>query len=317
MKQASLIRRLRYRVEYVFARLLIAAIQAFSLEACRVFAGVAGFLMFEVLRIRRAIILENLRHAFPRRSERELACLGREMWSHLVLMVAEIAHAPRRLHTTNWRQHMSIPGLQPLVRQLLSDRPLVILSGHFGNFELGGYMLGLFGFPTYAVARRLDNPLLDRFVNRFRGATGQYLLDKEGSGGQIAEILADRGRLTLLGDQAAGRKGCWVNFFGRPASTHKAVAVLPLGAVAPMLVLYARRCGHPLQYELGMNGVADPAQPPFSSATVPELTAWFSQRLEEIIRQAPEQYWWVHRRWKGEPPRHFLRHEIERDRSAA
>ncbi len=293
----------RHYLEYFAARAFLAVLQALSLPACARLAELVGRLAFDVLRIRRGVIDENLRHAFPQLSQTARHEVGRQMWAHLVLMVAEIAHAPRKLHLTNWRQWSTLPQKEAMVRQLMAGRPLVVISGHFGNFELGGYMLGLLGFPTQAVARRLDNPLLDTLVNRFRGRTGQTLLPKHGSGDAIAANLRRGGFLAILGDQAAGRKGCWVSFFGRPASTHKAVAVLSLGANAPLMVTSARRLGQPLRYELALEDVADPLQPGFELGTVPLLAQWYTDRLERIIRRAPEQYWWVHRRWKGNPPK--------------
>ena len=90
-------------------------------------------------------------------------------------------------------------------------------------------MLGILGFPTYTVARTLDNPYLDRFVNRFRAATGQHIIPKNGGYDQIVDVLARGGTMTFLADQYAGPKGCWVEFFGRPASAHKAIAPAGVG----------------------------------------------------------------------------------------
>ena len=115
-------------------------------------------------------------------------------------------------------------------------------------------------------------------------------------------VLRAGGIVALLGDQSAGRKGCWVKFFDRPASTHKAVAVLALGAEAPLLVSYARRNGPPLHYELGIAGVADPRADAFAQAGVASLAQWYADCLEGCVRQSPNQYWWLHRRWKGTPP---------------
>ena len=179
------------------------------------------------------------------------------------MMIAEIAQTPRKVHETNWKEHSHIVNQELFVRTLLSGRPLVLISGHFGNFELGGYLMGLFGFPTYTVARALDNPYLDRFVNDFRGRTGQYMLPKKGSGADIQSVLERGGILTLLGDQAAGQRQCWVNFFGKPASTHKAVSVFSLGNDAPTMVSYARRVGKPLHYEVGPAAICDPRDPDF------------------------------------------------------
>ena len=159
-------------------------------------------------------------------------------------------------------------------------------------------MLGILGFPTYTVARPLDNPYLDRFLNEFRSLTGQFMLSKSGSSGQIDGILARGGILALLGDQYAGPKGCWVEFFGRPASSHKAIALFSLSGDAPALFCYARRTGAALHHDMGTTGILDPQTMPADMRTVPAVTQWYTERLEDTIRQAPEQYWWLHRRWK-------------------
>jgi Kdo2-lipid IVA lauroyltransferase/acyltransferase len=106
----------------------------------------------------------------------------------------------------------------------------------------------------------------------------------------------------VLGDQAAGIKGCWVDFFGRPASAHKAVALFSLANNAPLAVGYARRRDKPLHYEMALGAIFDPRVAPAEQRGLVELSQWFTSHLEQFVREAPEQYWWVHRRWKGQPP---------------
>jgi KDO2-lipid IV(A) lauroyltransferase len=286
---------------YVFIRVLIALVQAVPLSVCERGAEVLATLASRVLRIRANVVDENLRIAFPEFTEPRRSEIAWQMWRHLFLMCAEIAHTPRKVHRTNWRDHSNIVNLELFVRTLLSGRPLVVISAHYGNFELGGYLMGLFGFPTYTVARELDNPYLDRWVNQFRGRTGQYMLPKRGSGSEIKQVLDAGGILTLLGDQSAGKKGCWVEFFGRPASTHKAVSLFSLGSGAPTMVSYARRIGEPLHYEVGPQATCDPLDPDFAYRSVPLLAQWYTDELENLVRKSPEQYWWLHRRWKGQP----------------
>lgn len=286
---------------YLFVRVLIALIQALPLAVCETIANVLATVAGRVLRIRGNVVEENLRIAFPDISTEERAEITWQMWKHLILMIMEIAQTPRKVHETNWKEHSHIVNQELFVRTLLSGRPLVIISGHFGNFELGGYLMGLFGFPTYTVARELDNKYLDRFVNEFRGRTGQYMLPKKGSGADIQKVLERGGILTLLGDQHAGQNQCWVNFFGKPASTHKAVSVFSLGNRAPTMISYARRLDRVLHYEVGPEAICDPADPNFELGTVPLLAQWYTNHLENLIRRSPGQYWWLHRRWKGQP----------------
>ncbi len=301
---------------YLVVRIVISVVQALPLEACARGAELLATLFCSVLGVRRQVVDENLQTAFPNLTKPQRERMAWRMWRHLFLMAAEIAHTPRKVHRTNWREHSRIVNLETFVRTLLSARPLVLISAHFGNFELGGYLMGLFGFPTYTVARRLDNPYLDRFINDFRGRTGQYILPKQGSRERIQEVLSRGGILTLLGDQAAGNKGCWVNFFGRPASTHKAVALFSLGNGAPTMVSYARRLGKPLRYEVGPEAIIDPDAPGFELGSIPLLAQWYTDHLERLICRAPEQYWWLHRRWKGEPSASALRRLARRTNAA-
>lgn len=302
---------------YLFVRALLALVQAVPLSVCERGAELMATFASRILRIRQNVVDENLRIAFPHLTEPERSGICWRMWKHLFLMGAEIAHTPRKVHRTNWRDHSNIINLELFVRTLLSGRPLVVISAHYGNFELGGYLMGLFGFPTYTVARELDNRYLDRWVNQFRGRTGQYMLPKRGSGAEIKQVLDSSGILTLLGDQSAGKKGCWVKFFGRPASTHKAVSLFSLGNGAPTMVSYARRLGAPLHYEVGPQAIVDPCEPGFPLGTVPLLAQWYTDELENLIRKGPEQYWWLHRRWKGQPTTRAAKRTALPDAAAA
>src|SRR5262245_23314757 len=287
---------------YLLVRLFICVLQAVRIETCHRVARRLAWLATDVIGFRRTVIDDNLRHAFPKMSSDARHQLARRMWEHLFLMVAEIAHFPRKVHDTNWRDYIRFKNEAWMMRELFRNRPRVFVSGHYGNFELAGYTLGLFGFPTFTVARPLDNPYLDRFVNHFRALKGQYILPKQGSANEAAQLLEGRGTLGVLADQHAGPKGCWVDFFGRPASTHKAIAVFALTNNAPLMVGYARRLDRPLQYEMALETIADPEAMDSSLGDVTALTQWYTSVLEIIVRRAPEQYWWVHRRWRDNRP---------------
>jgi KDO2-lipid IV(A) lauroyltransferase len=282
-------------------------IQALPLSTCQALSRRLAWCLWHVVRLRRTVVEGNLAIAFPNADARQRQDLGTGMWEHLLLMIAEIAHAPRKVQRTNWRAHSAIPEMETLVRLLLDPRPTVLISGHLGNFEMGGYLLGLHGFPTHTIARPLDNPYLDRWVNSFRGATGQHMLPKDGSGQAIAALLEQGGTLVLLGDQFAHGHACWVDFFGKPAATHKAVAVFTLTSQAPTVTCGVLRDRGPLSFRMRIAHWVDPAAEDFRWGTIPLLTSWYTEGLETLIREAPEQYWWVHRRWKGTPPQRTRR----------
>ena len=283
---------------YVLVRLFVCVVQAIRLETGVAIADTFAWLACDVLRLRGKVVDENLRHAFPDLDARQRRRVTRQMWRHLILLVLEVAHVPRKVHSTNWRKFVCVKNVEPLLRAFLENRPVVVVTGHFGNFEVGGYMLGLLGFPTHSVARTLDNRHLNDFLERFRGAPGQHIIPKTGGYDQILEVLGGRGTMAFLADQAAGPKGCWVDFFGRQASTYKAIALLALEHDAPIAVCYARRLDRPMQFEMVVSGIMDPRDTDGQVASVKELTQWYTHKLEEAIRENPEQYWWVHRRWK-------------------
>jgi KDO2-lipid IV(A) lauroyltransferase len=283
---------------YLAVRLVLCLVQALRPETCARLAKSAAWLLTDVLRLRRAIIDENLSGAFPEMTERERRALERRMWEHLMLLVVEVMHAPRKIHDTNWRDYLTVLDKRESVGLLLSDRPVVFVSGHYGNFELSSFVLGIFGFPSYSIARPLDNPYIDRALNQFRGMYGQHILPKQGCAGDVDNLLKSGGTLGLLADQHAGPKGCWVDFFGRPASTHKAIGLFSLGSDAPLVISYCRRTGGPLHCQLGVVAVADPRSHRPEVADVRALTQWYTRRLEDVIRAEPSQYWWLHRRWR-------------------
>jgi KDO2-lipid IV(A) lauroyltransferase len=229
------------------------------------------------------------------------------MWYHLVMMVCEIILVPRKVHDSNWRKYVTIRDKKAMTERLIDYRPLVAVSGHFGNFEMAGYVIGLLGMPSYSVARAMDNPYLDRFVNRFRELNGQYMLPKDGSATEVQLRLSEGNILTLLGDQHAGTKGCWIDFLGRPAACHKAIALFTLDGRAPMMVSYCKHTNRPMHFEIGCTGIADPGDLPAELRDVSSLTQWYNDRMGDAIHAAPDQYWWLHKRWKEKPVRQTKR----------
>jgi KDO2-lipid IV(A) lauroyltransferase len=297
----TLVSRITDRLTYVAVRVAICVVQALPRPACERGARKLARFIARSVRIRRSVVRENLRIAFPDWSEAQADRTIEAMWEHFLLMVVEIAHAQRVIQKTTWRKHLRFHGMEQMVRMLWSDRPKVILSGHYGNFELAAYLFGVFGFRIYSVARVLDNPLLDRFVTQFRESRGQRILPKKGSAPDVELALQANGAIGLLGDQAAGPKGAWVEFFGRPASVHKAIGLFAVSSGAPIMVCSATRRHGLFDYDMRLEGTADPALGGAETAGLKEISQWYTSLLEASIRRAPEQYWWVHRRWRGEP----------------
>jgi KDO2-lipid IV(A) lauroyltransferase len=289
-------------VVYLVVRLLVCVLQALPPNALRAVASGLTWLGYRVDRRHREVARDNLRHAFPGRySDAQLDHLVRNVYRHFCTVLFEIVMLPRKLHVHNWRRHIEMIGGHHLANAMTSGRPLLIVTGHFGNWEMAGFAMGLLGFRTAAVARRLDNPHLDAFFARFRQATGQTILDKNTDYEAIQKVLTDGGTLAMLCDQDAGPRGLFVDYFGRPASTFKSIALLALEYKAAMLVIGVPKVGEPLRYQVVIEEPIRPEDFEGRPDVVKALTQRYTAALERLVRRHPEQYFWLHRRWKHQP----------------
>jgi KDO2-lipid IV(A) lauroyltransferase len=288
---------------FLAVRLFVCVVQALPVSAARDLAAGLAWLAHRLDRRHRLVARDNLNHAFPGQlNERDNDRLVRAVYRHFCTVLVEIILLPRKLHSNNWRRFLDVAsGARRLGNALLCGRPLLIVTGHFGNWEMAGYALGLLGFTAHAVARPLDNRFLDDFLRRFRERTGQKLLSKRGDFDRMQSILDSGGVLATLADQDAGARGLFVDFFGRPASTHKAVALLCLEHQVPLLVAGARKIGEPMRYEMVVEDLILPEDHRGRPDAARAITQRFTSALERVIRTAPEQYFWLHRRWKHQP----------------
>ncbi len=303
-------KRLRHLAEYLAFRVIVCCVQALSPRMCaRLATGLAGIVHYGLPRkmTRFGVARDNIRAAFGERySDAQIERMIFRMWVSLFRMVTEIILLPRKLRLDNVVAAVSFRNKPQVVRALSSGRPVILLSGHFGNWEMAVSIFGLFGFKMGLVARELDNPYLNRWFLGFRKYTGHRPISKKGGGGEMIARLERNGALAMLGDQDAGSSGLFVDFFGRPASTFKSIALLAMEYKALICVGYARRLENEIlpngwpRFELGCEDVIDPID--FDSAdALREMTQRYTTALEQVVRRAPEQYFWVHRRWKSIP----------------
>jgi len=288
---------------YLAVRSLVDFAQMLTIEQSYALACGLAWVLYHVDARHRRVGLDNLTHAYgDSLSDQERDQIVRGVYRHFCTMLMEILHIPRKLHLANWRDWVVLVGHAPILDQFMNgDRPMIFLTGHYGNWELAGYVFGMFGFPTVSVARTLDNPYLERYLRSFREKTGQSLIPKTGGYEKMVEVLQSNGALSFLADQDAGQRGLYVDFFGRPASTHKAIALLAIEHQAPVFVGVARRIGPGFRYEIRCEDVIEPASLSGTADDVRILTQRYTSALERLIRQDPTQYLWLHRRWKHQP----------------
>ncbi|MBM4019757.1 MAG: lysophospholipid acyltransferase family protein [Planctomycetes bacterium] len=298
----ALVQQLVWLLQYVALRMAETALQCFPIDLNLKTARLAGRLLYRLDRRHRERALENLRASFPRTDERRLQEIARRSCEHLVMVGAEVLCLPRLMQFNRFLDYVDIAGGLDGIRHVAAGRPAILVTGHFGNWELVGFSMAAMGFPPTAIARPLDNPYLNRHILRIRERTGQRIVFKEG---MTEEALADmrRGRpVGFIADQDAGRRGFFVDFFGRKASAYKSIAYLALEENIPIFVGGAHRVGTGFKYRVEMVDRIDPAGYPRSVDGALAITARYTAGIERLVRLAPGQYLWVHRRWKTRPP---------------
>jgi len=246
--------------------------------------------------------MEHLRRSFPDFSQRQLQAAARASMRSLLYLASEMMLTTRRITPGTWRRHVRLGNLGPAIRLALEQRTgLILVTGHFGNWEVLGYTMAVLGFPSVAVARPPDNPYLSDYLMAVRERTGQSILYKRGATVTMNDVLEAKGTLSFIADQDAGPKGIFVDFLGRPASTYKSVALMAMQHHVPVAVGYGRRLGEKYCFEISVQRIIYPHEWADKDDPLRWITQAYTSALEEVVRRSPEQYVWTHRRWKHRP----------------
>lgn len=289
--------------EYVALRLWVVIIGCFPIEMNLRTARLMGRIWWAVMKRHRDRAMDNLRPALGGDlNDRQLRRIARRSFEHFAqLYLVELAMTPRLVTEWSWARHVELDHLGPALRELLGDHGTLLLTGHFGNYELLGYTICRLGIPLTAVMRPVDNPLISAYLESSRAAGGLSLLYKKGVTAVAGEVIERRGALCFIADQDAGRKGLFVNFFGRKASTYKSIGLLAMQKRVPIVVGYAVRVRRGFHYRIAVERIIRPAEWEGQDDPLRWITQTYTSALEAAVRQWPEQYLWVHRRWKHRP----------------
>jgi KDO2-lipid IV(A) lauroyltransferase len=288
---------------YLAVRLVVCFVQALSPRVAFKFAELLGWLVYRVDKRHRAVAAENICFAFPELAHdpARVDRLVRATYRHFLLVAVEMMLIPRKMHVTSWRRYADMYRGTGMIGSMFAPRACLMVTAHFGNWEISGRLTGLFGVKSFAIARVLDNPYLERFLKRFRQGAGQTIIAKKDDFDRLTEVLGKNAKVGTLADQDAGSRGVFVNFFGRLASTHKAVALMAMEFDAPLVVVGVPRVGEPMFYAVECEDVIDPREYASRPDAVKAITERYTAALERLIRRHPEQYFWLHRRWKSQP----------------
>lgn len=289
-------------VIYLAIRALFALMQIFPVGWNLVTARLIARVWPVVLPRHRQRALAHLSAAYHgEASTRQLARLADECLASVTMFAVEAICLPRIVHRFSWSRYIELKNFDEALKLILGGHGAILVTGHYGSFELVGHLLACLGFRTAAVMRPLDNEYMNRYLVESRRTHGLTLLDKKGAMESAEGIIRDGQLLAFIGDQDAGRKGLFVNFFGQLASTYKSIALLAMRTGCPILVGYCRRKGNRPRYEIGVERIIRPEEWESQADPLRWITQEYTAAIESFVRAAPAQYLWIHRRWKSKP----------------
>jgi KDO2-lipid IV(A) lauroyltransferase len=252
----------------------------------------------------RRVIHQNLELAFASAplDPPERRRIARAVFRHWGTLLADVPYLLRSLRRDNWTAFADPHAPDPLRRLHAEGRGAIVVTGHLGNPELGGWLAALAGLPIHSVANHLTNPWVNRLLERLRTGSGQQILYREGALREGVRVL-ERGEIVaFLADLHGRRRGLSIEFFGREVSTMQGPAVLAVRSGAPVLPVAIVRQGPGPRYhvEWGEPIRPIPGAPP--GPEVHRVTQAYTKALERFIRLWPEQWIWFHGRWKKSRP---------------
>ncbi len=287
---------LRNALEYGAAASVVASLRLAPLPVARRLArGYARLLDLALPRLRR-VAMRNLAMALPEKSESERQRIADgvfESIARLLVCFAKFAQIGRD-SLSRWAR---FDGYEHFEEARRRGRGVLLATAHLGNWELGALAHGLHGDPMDVVVRPLDNPWIDRLVARRRAARGNRVIEKREAARAIFKALAANGTVGILMDQNSSLdQGAFVDFFGIPACTGTGFARIAARSGAAVIPAFA------LWSEEEQRHVVRYYAPVEMTGSAEQDTARLQSRLETIIRQVPDQWLWIHRRWKTRPP---------------
>jgi len=262
----------------------------------------------------RHIAIRNLRNAYPEKTEAEIKKTARAVFENIGKIPYEVCWSTC-MRNDELCRHVSIHGIQYIRNAYEKGKGVLVLTAHIGNWEMLSVVGALIGYPTSIVYRPLDAKPLERFTVKMRTRFGTALIPKKRAFRKILKRLRKKEMVALLMDQnVAMREGVFAPFFNIPACTNKGLALLALKTGAPVVPIFV------LRTEKGYKGLVLPEIPLVRAGDkIKEIelnTSAYNQVIENVVRQHPEQWFWVHRRWNTRPSSPWPKQQRDTARSS-
>jgi Kdo2-lipid IVA lauroyltransferase/acyltransferase len=292
----------RERMEFVVVWLFVHGVRLLPRRLARAVGAAIAGLAFHGLGRLRKVGIRNLELAFPEKTAAEREAILRSVYRNLGYLLAEFCKMPGYT-AEGASEFIRYEGLENFVRARERGKGVLVLTGHLGAWELSSFYHSLRGMPMGMVIRRLDNPLVDAFVNRVRCLHGNRVIHKDDfARGLIASMRAGETVGILMDTNMTPPQGVFVPFFGVAACTASGMARIAAktgAAVVPGFLLWEES---EQRYVLRFGEELEVVHTGDAEKDALENTAGFTAAIEGYVRRYPEQWLWMHRRWKTRPP---------------
>ncbi|PYV43780.1 MAG: lipid A biosynthesis acyltransferase [Acidobacteria bacterium] len=292
----------RLKLEYYAAMALLKAIGAVPRKCALLLTKVIAWLAYLFSKKLRKIAEKNLSIALPELEELEKRQIVRGVFLNLGRLLGEFSQLPR-LHRENISQVVVYDGFENFAASVQRGKGTLFLTAHFGAWELCPYAHAIYGHPLKFIIRPIDNPQIDSLVNNYRTLSGNEIIEKKNSLKEILKALKSNQAIGILIDQNTTLDtGVFARFFNIPACTTTSLATIALrtnATVVPGVLIWD---GKLRKHRLHFEPPVELIQTGDLQADIVENTALFNQILEKLVRKYPDQWLWVHRRWKTRPP---------------
>ncbi|MDX9789583.1 MAG: lysophospholipid acyltransferase family protein [Candidatus Kapabacteria bacterium] len=288
-------------ISHYFLMLLSAISSRLSMKSRNKLGRMLGGILQRLSKERRNVTLRNLSESLPNLSPAEHNKICRNSYDNLGITLAELLAFPS-MSEADFKNYVKITNTELVEEKIKSGKGIILLSGHFGNWELMAYVAGLvLNLPITIIVKPQSNKLSDKYLNKFRTQGGNKIVPMSNAARTILQALKKNEAIALLVDQSADwQKDVFVDFFGRPAATYEAPAVIALKYGSPIITGFAHRlpdCTYLVELkELDYSDLDD------SHESIIELTRRHVKVLEDNIMMNPGLWSWQHKRWKHEPP---------------
>jgi KDO2-lipid IV(A) lauroyltransferase len=294
-------KKIRHRIELAGAKFLLILPRLLPYRTAVRFGGFFGVLAFDLVRIRRRVTLENLERAFgDRLDDRDRVRIGRASYVNFAKSMVEMASLPR-LSRQRLRELVMFVDAVNLDDALADKKGVMIVTGHFGSWELLGAASVAYGYPSAFLVGEQSNRLVDNLINDLRTGAGIEIIARGIAARGVFEYLKKNYLVAMLSDQDAKRAGIFVDFFGIPASTYPGAAQFSYRSGCPIVCCYIVRQKNETHRAFFLPAIR-PEPGAAKAEEVERMTAAYTKAIEDFASLYPEQYFWAHRRWKSKPP---------------